>query len=439
MVTQSNHVLKSLSDKCSNSSNTDGDKFVGVKVENGNIKIKFPMGYKFNTESESELRKDIILLIRTIQRFVNDKNQKKGMDLYRTELDSDFPLTSYQYIIQDYMSNGYYIEKEEYFTSADRGKISWKRTIQQKKPIFSGGNVAYLDFVVKKNRLDDNGIIRKIHEWCVYESLSELGWLYNLSMPRTPKIKYDKKMFERVLREEIGITHNDRKRDLLYAMKAVVMRKEKASNETNRIICGVKRFEYIWESMVERIYGLDNEIENKKYHPKSRWHIEGDEENSKEKSPLRPDTIMIVQGQDVSKNKVYILDAKYYKYGIKDQQTKSEHSYLPGTDSIQKQITYAEYLLSEKFKNNSNVKYQEENIYNAFLMPCDKSQYIDMFPFAKSIGYATADWKENKNPYEKVVGLLVDTKELMKYATYGQGTFDRNEMAELIERVVKGV
>ena len=56
-------------------------------------------------------------------------------------------------------------------------------------------------------------------------------------------------------------------------------------------------------------------------------------------SKLKPDSVMITNDH------IYILDAKYYKYG----QTKNPKD-LPKSASINKQITYGEYVAeNEKF------------------------------------------------------------------------------------------
>lgn len=405
-----------------NSNNMDGDRFVGVKLIDGEVSVHFPMGFHLNVEDENEIRKDILLLLKTIQYFAKEKNQSKGLHFNKDDIiGGELPIISYQYLILDYMSNGFYVEKEDYFTGSDLGKISWKRTIRNIKPVLNNGNISYLEFIVKKNRSTEDNIMRKIHEYCVYISFNRLGWLYTASMPPKVNIKFNKRIFSQVLNEEINKTFDDRKIELFQAMLAVVNTHNENSYETEKFICGVKRFEYIWESMIDNIYGIDKE-EMKKYQPKARWFIKGSTENGKEKSPLRPDTIMKI------KKCIYILDAKYYKYGI----TQKEESGLPGTDSIQKQITYAEYLLSDIFKEIGTDEVECKKIYNSFLMPYDDFKG-DGSPITTSyIGYATADWKNKNETYEKVHGILVDVKGLMQQSMYGEQERYKLEMAELI-------
>ena len=104
---------------------------------------------------------------------------------------------------------------------------------------------------------------------------------------------------------------------------------------------------------------------------------------------------------------IYILDAKYYKYGA----TKYAGD-LPQSSSINKQITYGEYLALKRKIEKKN--YQ---IYNAFIMPFD-SKRPDWEERGASdiinIGEAVSEWKSNKDhKYEIIQGILLDTKYLM--------------------------
>jgi len=59
----------------------------------------------------------------------------------------------------------------------------------------------------------------------------------------------------------------------------------------------------------------------------------------------------------IYKDKIYVLDAKYYKYG----QTGNADD-LPGSADINNQITYGEYIARHSQIPN-------ERLFNAFLLP----------------------------------------------------------------------
>jgi hypothetical protein len=104
------------------------------------------------------------------------------------------------------------------------------------------------------------------------------------------------------------------------------------------------------------------------------------------------------------------LDAKYYKYGW-----SGAPGHLPESTSINKQITYGEYIAkAEQFIKNG----VHPIVYNAFIMPFDSRG--KRFPTDKPIYYigtATSTWKSGEAQYENVVGILMDVKHLMELDT----------------------
>ena len=72
-----------------------------------------------------------------------------------------------------------------------------------------------------------------------------------------------------------------------------------------------------------------------KFYPTSIWRLLSGEKTG---SKMRPDAIRREEISNNGENKLfkyYILDAKYYKYGV-----SGSFSDLPNTDSVQKQVTY---------------------------------------------------------------------------------------------------
>ena len=137
------------------------------------------------------------------------------------------------------------------------------------------------------------------------------------------------------------------------------------------------------------------------------------------KSPLEPDSIMPYKGN------IYILDAKYYKYGI----TKNVGD-LPDTSSIHKQITYGEYINQRKELHTG----PDMKIYNAFILPyaTKKDDGIDYIGELGYIGEAVSDWKKNTETYEHVEGIMLDTKMLMEM-NVKQDVVRIQKLAEFIE------
>lgn len=401
-----------IKSKCRVNSNREMDTFVGLKCNNGDISINFPMGYHIS-EDDKELRKDILLLFTTLAANTERKDSEllgQGSNFDEVE----FPLQSYMYLIKDFFARGYYREQEVSYKVAKTGKINWNRTIKTQRPYVQDTDVFYLDFVTKKNSIKENELITLIHEYCVYESFERIGWLFTKMMPKKPRIAKREKIFRSVLKEKIANTFNDRNRMLFRHMLAIVdFEGDKDSDKNYRY--GTYRFEYVWEKMIDKVFGVENKSD---YFPKTTWYLNGDRYDN---ASLEPDTIMVCESN------VYILDAKYYKYGVTGKVWD-----LPESTSINKQITYGEYVANEekfKKKHGANMK-----VYNAFLMPFDslKSKYSDN-PEMIKVGEAVSNWKDNSEEYQKIQGILVDVKTLMNI-NVRQEMKEIEKLAELIEQ-----
>lgn len=365
--------------------------FVGIKYENGNIEIRFPFGYRLSKE---HIREDILLLLEVLSN--NTKQIKSNIvdnvyninDRYHKV---DFPIQAYIFIIKDFYRRGYYKEYNIDYKVGKNGKINWNRTIKTQKKYIQKNDVFYLDFVVKSNRINENQIITMIHEYCVYESFKKIGWLFNKFVLKKPRIKKCLKLFLSILYNKIQNTFNNNNKFLFKNMIDILEYESNHIDEYNYKY-GTERFEYIWENMIDKVYGIKNK---KKYFPKTYWNIKGNIYNN---SVLEPDTIMIYD------NNVYVLDAKYYKYGISGNKKD-----LPNSSSINKQITYGEYIA----KNIDMLKKYENSfkVYNAFLMPYE-SKEINEEKY-KWIGEAYSEWKNNSKEYERIQGILIDVKYLM--------------------------
>ena len=148
--------------KCRVNSNREMDTFVGLKCNDGDVSINFPMGYHIS-EDDNELRKDIILLFTTLSANTERKESEVLMQGYSFD-DVDFPLQSYMYLIKDFLARGYYKEQEVLYRVAKSGKVNWNRTIKSQKMYVQDMDIYYLDFVTKKNSVKENELITLIHE-----------------------------------------------------------------------------------------------------------------------------------------------------------------------------------------------------------------------------------------------------------------------------------
>ena len=147
--------------------------------------------------------------------------------------------------------------------------------------------------------------------------------------------------------------------------------------------------------------GLD-EKKKRQYNPNGYWRLNNQDETKA--SSLRPDTILKRDG------KTYILDSKMYQFGVTH---KIED--LPETQSLQKQITYGDYV--SKIDKTDKVR-------NAFILPYDKKKEfndnIDVIRYRDGdlayIGEAHVDWRNDKSKtdYDNIYAYLIDFNYLLR-------------------------
>lgn len=404
------------------------DSFVGIHYQNGYFTINYPLGFtpidlenNFSVENKNELekqyRKDILKLISVLHYYKSkDRTKKESKEKFLRDDNKNFPLYSYIYIFNWYKKNGYYRPKEIQYKNGTKGKINWNRTIKQINPIVNNDNVVYLDFIVRKESYNEDELIAEINRFCVYESFKKIGCLFTNKMPKKEKIKVRNKLYLNVLKKKISSTFNDEERELFINMKNI-LESESNKNADKEYYYGTEYFNNIWESMIDDVYGIEKSS-SEFLRPHVYWNIPG---MKKKEFTLKPDTIMIPE-TDKTKNKIYILDAKYYKGGA-----NLEDGSLPGGDSAIKQIVYA-----EKFRKNE--KYKNYEIYNAFILPYD----MQNTGLVSKLGETEEDWlkeeeKKSDCKYVKIQGIRMDTRSLLyKHQKANEKIYD--ELAEIIEK-----
>ncbi len=405
-----NTLNRMMNDNYFVTSNEIENAFVGIKFVNDMPMVIFPQGFNI-ADDEKEQRKDVFKLLNVLKKFAEKRKGDKAIT--SAEKLFELPVLSYQYVIQDFLAHGYYVEKERVYKQVVKGKINWKRTIQKEKPQVDNDNIVYLNFQVRQNKINDNNLLTQIHKYCVYLCFQKFGWLYLSSayLPQKPLFKLSNNLCINILKSAINSTFNDAKKKLFQSMINILLF-EKENGGTNDFAVGVEKFEYVWERLIDYVYG---ENIKDKYLPHARWTIlnNGICESC---SALEPDTIM------KHNNKYYVLDAKYYKYGI-----TNNIQHLPQTSSIQKQITYGKHILE-------NEPISKNDVYNAFLLPYnggDSENY-------KAIGIGTVDWEQYNSETPNcayVLGVLVDTKTLItSYKKHNQREIEK--LAKLIDSSV---
>lgn len=407
----------SLGNTCVYDAKMNGEEFVGIRIEDDAPRVYFPLGYRQPT-SEKEQKRDILNLISVLSSYCP---KTESPQTEHDKKSTSFPIHAYIGVFTYYLNHGYFTESNAIYKRGQFGKIDWNQTIKKIQPHVSKKFPVYLDYVVKKNQTNEDNLITQIHKFCVYESYQKLGRLFSSAKPENPSIKLNVPLFSSVLLSKITNTFNEKHLVLFHQMLDIIQSLGK-NRKQKKLFYGTTEFEYVWENLIDHVYGVSKK-KKLEFYPRTQWSLDngGDFEvdTEHEKSPLRPDTIMICPKND--KERIFVLDAKYYRFGISANPIS-----LPGSGSINKQFTYAEYVETLE-------KYKGADIYNAFIMPYKANLpegKIDLAP--KKIGFATGNWKTSGKKYEKIYGILLDVKSIMHQHSR-LSTKDMEILAELIE------
>ena len=407
-----------IREHCHINQNGDGDRFVGVKADSNNAMIYFPMGYELPAQDD-ELRRDIKNLFQVLATFTEKTDRVLEMDKFTAPQSVDFPIQAYLNVINYYLDhNGsYYTETETAYKVDKRGKTHWGRTIKTQTPMVQGKSLLYLNQVVRVNTPDLNRLITRIHRYCVYESFERIGWLYTTNSPEQPDITFDKNMFLATLNAKLGSTNNDNDKKLFRSMIAMI---EFRDNQTidKQFYFGTDKFETVWERLIDKVFGVPNKDD---YFPHGLWTERYGKNKGKPASALEPDTIMIYGG------KYYVLDAKYYRYGILPQYGPG---LLPQSSDINKQITYGQFVKNQRTPDGAQV-------FNVFIMPYNRANnQFKINGLFGNVAEAVGDWvdhPDNPEIYERVQGIVFDTRYLLKNYD-GNHDSDKEELIREIEK-----
>lgn len=393
------NINKPLYEYCRNATNVEGDTFVGIKSElvegKYELSINFPLGFKIS-KNEEMVRNEILKLMAILQDYNDGQSKISQISPDQLLKNVKFPVQAFFTIIRDYANNGPYRIKEDNYKPSTSGSVNWSRTIKQEEPLVTKNGIVYNSFRVKEYTKTDKDLITEINMYCVYESYMKMGWIYKLPQIQEPPRTKSNEVYKDYLNDQLLKVNKDKEKQLFRAMKDVLDFSNN-SEDPEEFYFGTNKFEYIWEKLIQSTF---SNVIKEKYFPRTKWILEIGRE--KENTALEPDTIMKYD------NNVYVLDAKYYKYGV----TKIARD-LPPSSSINKQISYGEYIATnKKFEKDRN---KGMKIYNAFIMPYNKEDapYNKINENYYSIGEARSDWKNSDKDWEKVQGILLDVKMLM--------------------------
>lgn len=439
--------MQKLNEICSCESKANSEtEFVGIRCEktkeDGALEtsIIFPLGYFKDNSTlrelpEEELRECVINLFTVLSdpSLQEQIHQNSSISTFAEEHgESEFPMVSYLNVIRNFLDFGYLDEKEILYKKGANGKINWGRTIKAVQPVITedAQNLVYLDFIARKVSYNEDTLITQVHKFCVHDALVKLGFLFGIEPSEEPHLDFDYDLFCNAIHSKLAKTFNDRDLRLLADLARIVEylagHKTEDGKIANEFYFGVKKFAPVWEAMVDKIFGkLPQGVAKDKFNPHCEWDLSSRARGYENPNyAMRPDTIM----WDKEGNRLYVLDAKYYKFGVTGSAAD-----LPSSGSICKQIAYAEYVEThwKEILGVDSIVLQNP-IYNAFLLPycfdADNSQLPPDDGFEtrpckmRFIGFCHGNWKNldarpgevDFRPYHRIAGILLDVRSVME-------------------------
>ena len=397
--------MKNLNSICSIESDKNfSSSCVGVFLKNNDVNIVFPRGYNIGT-SNHEIKLDIILLLKVFDKYIQRKKDKafsNEFSAFHTGKGKNFPFSIAIWLLNNFSQNGLYKNFTINYKLKKNGHINWNRTLKTVIPYVSNDELVYLNFITKEKNDDISNTIILIQKFIIRKCIDMLGWLFpNLHIDSNITLPYSKTICINLLKKELRSTSLDKYKQLFLKMIEFLENSSLESSSYDKFKdYKTNKFHYIWEDMINVVLGNDDP---KKYYPNATWVIDGFEHAA---SSLRPDTIL-------NKSKaIFVLDAKYYKYGI-----TNKISDLPQSSDINKQFLYSEHIF-----NITNKK-----TFDAFILP-----YLgDSNKIFKFVGNAIIHTNKFKN--KKVVCILADIKTIMKNYIYTNNLDEvRTQMIKII-------
>lgn len=456
--------MPKINDICHCDAKTDsGNEFVGIrciKANNGKYetRIDFPMGFFKDKAaicilSEEKLRENVMNLFSVLSdaNLMSNVREDSSIAAISEEAkETTFPMLAYLNVIRNYLDNGYITEREVEYKRKAHGKVNWNRTIKMTKPVIDGdeSNLVYLDLIARKVNYNEDCLITLVHKFCVHDALNRLGFLFGIEPTEEPVLDFEYELFCSAVNAKLSKTFNDRDLHLLSDLAKIIefLAEHQTEDGINtEYYFGVNKFASVWEAIVDRIFGnLPQGVSKDKFNPHCEWDLSSGVHGYENPNyAMRPDTIM----WDGDDKRLYVLDAKYYKFGVTGLAAD-----LPSSDSICKQIAYAEYVerLIQKKEISACTGMTADGIYNAFVLPycfdADNSKLPPEDDFEKRpykmrfIGYCHGNWKNldampgevDYRPYHRITGILLDVKSVMQ--NYIADTNVQKELASLISR-----
>ncbi|MBS5985209.1 LlaJI family restriction endonuclease [Clostridium sp.] len=360
--------------------------YVGIIIIKGKSIFVFPKYIKSENEiNQRQVVKQVIKLLNEFsEREKLDKNNLESFSLEKETLEDNLiPIICF--LLDDYIANNIYENEISSDELNGDGEINWDKTIELIDPIVINNQWFYSDLITNRTTVDTGRYITRLHGAVINECMTFLDntglnsiLAYNVENIENSLEDLDEvDRIDREIENEMTVQFNDRKKRVLYAIKAY-LDKRSDTGELNLLLYGTRNFKWVWEVICGYVFHNEfvrcgnkdkysiYEIESPKWYIDNSDKLENDASSEYEmkKNRLTPDILKVIlnNGEKV----LLILDAKYYNIRVQDSMVKGN----PGIEDITKQYLYHAALKKYISKNKIN------KVFNAFLFPSDLETHI---------------------------------------------------------------
>lgn len=341
-------------------------RFVGMISLNNYIIIVLPKYIQsIKNYSEEDFKKKSKILFKIFQKY-SSKNSHESSLLEKDYTDKDdyFNLFAlYKSLVDNYIEYGLYEKEKPIHSICGNGEIDWNKTIDETENHFNSlKNPIYLDYFTYDIEEEQENYIRRIQKKLLTEAgsyleefkkfgIDEFNFDFHFDMELIGDIEFQIYKIDCELRDSFS----EIKLNLLNLMKSLLIEKKHSGYEGVNLY-GTKSYHSVWENICQDVLNNNEDIRRKI--PKPEWIPLNNSPVTI--STLVPDIVI------KEKNKIYILDAKYYTTSF-DENGKIKNS-APGIGDISKQFLY---------EKSYEIKFKDENLdfYNAFLFPIEDTKH----------------------------------------------------------------
>ncbi|MFR6247242.1 MAG: LlaJI family restriction endonuclease [Romboutsia timonensis] len=406
-------------------------KYVGIIMVSKYIIICIP---KYVTSSkENEYINDISKFknVLSVIKKYNSKNQTINLYEYSEESTSFNFLAIMIHMINDYYTNGAYINNKNIIEKNGNGEILWDKTINESFAIISNNRPYYPEMYTRNNVNDEYDYFTRLHKCLINLFLKRLKEYKLMELLDIQEDEISEEEIEDFgddnyilykLEQELNIQFNTKKQIILKSIYSYIQNRGNLNSHDNINLLGTSSFNLVWEEVCSNILNnmlddnikdidnlrdiierkcseklkeannLDKSKENilrlekllnsqetlSSIIEKPSWvgYYEENDNNEfikKADKTLEPDVISIYNNDN---GIVFgIFDAKYYNITLKKE---SKLSGQPGIGDITKQYLY-QLAYKDIFKDIDELVFK-----NSFLVPTYESEF-------KNIGYVKLD------------------------------------------------